>query len=55
MPAMSSLELEQLYPEMKRIRGDTLVGRATCRYCGGQFPAELINCPHCGGRIDQAA
>jgi hypothetical protein len=52
---MSSLELEQLYPEMKRIRGDTLAGRATCRYCAGQFPAELISCPHCGARIDQAA
>jgi uncharacterized membrane protein len=52
---MSSVELETFYPEMKRIRGETVVGKTDCRYCGGRFPAELLSCPHCGGKVQEAA
>jgi uncharacterized membrane protein len=52
---MSSVELETFYPEMKRIRSETIVGSTECRYCRGRFPAELLSCPHCGGRVQVAA
>lgn len=52
---MSSVELENFYPEMKRIRGNTVVGKMDCTYCGGSFPAELLSCPHCGGKVKDAA
>ncbi len=47
---MSSAELEVLYPELVRVRGSTLAGRVYCAYCGGPYPAELLACPHCGGK-----
>ena len=52
---MSSIELEALYPEMKKIRSDARTGRAQCSYCHGLFPAELVTCPHCGAPTTSAA
>jgi len=45
---MSTAELEQFYPEMKLIDPNSIAGRVFCAYCNGPFPAELLNCPHCG-------
>ena len=52
---MSSAELEVLYPELHRIRGSTVAGRVFCSFCSGPYPAELVSCPHCGGRADDEA
>jgi uncharacterized membrane protein len=48
---LSSAELEQLYPDVQKIRGSSMAGRIHCGYCGGPFPAELLSCPHCGARV----
>lgn len=45
---MSTAELETVYPEMKLIDPNSIAGRIFCAYCSGPFPAELLNCPHCG-------
>ena len=45
---MSTAELEVLYPELKRMREDTMIGRVFCSFCGGPYAAELGACPHCG-------
>jgi len=45
---MSTAELEQFYPEMLLIDPNSIAGRVFCAYCNGPFPAELLNCPHCG-------
>lgn len=53
---MSSVELETLYPEMKKLRDATsTAGRTFCDHCGGLFPAELQACPHCGAKVSQVA
>ncbi|MEJ7602036.1 MAG: DUF1517 domain-containing protein [Kofleriaceae bacterium] len=53
---LSSIELEARYPhpELIPIAG-ALVGKMFCHYCGGPYPAELVSCPHCGGRADADA
>ncbi|HEY5935091.1 MAG TPA: DUF1517 domain-containing protein [Kofleriaceae bacterium] len=50
---LSSIELEAKYPrpDLIPITG-ALVGKMFCSYCGGPYPAELVSCPHCGGRAD---
>lgn len=50
---MSSAELEVLYPELRRLREDTVVGRVFCSHCSGPFARELQVCPHCGAANDQ--
>ena len=45
---MSTAELEQFYPELKLIDPNSIAGRVFCAFCNGPFPAELLNCPHCG-------
>lgn len=45
---MSSAELEVLYPELRRMDENTVVGRVFCGYCAQPFPAELLRCPSCG-------
>ena len=45
---MSSAELEQFYPELKKIDERSIAGRVFCGYCRGPFAMELLNCPHCG-------
>lgn len=52
---MSSIELEAVYPEMKKIRRDVRTGRDQCNYCRAFFPAELVTCPHCGAPTTSAA
>lgn len=52
---MSSVELEALLrDDIFPIQG-AMVGKVICSYCGGPFPRELLSCPHCGGRLAQAA
>lgn len=50
---MSSAELVVLYPGMKKLHHGILSGRAECEYCHGHFPAELVTCPHCGGKVSE--
>jgi hypothetical protein len=45
---MSTAELESVYTELKLIDPNSIAGRIFCAYCSGPFPAELLNCPHCG-------
>lgn len=45
---MSTAELETVYPELKLIDPNSIAGRIFCAYCNGPFPAELLNCTHCG-------
>jgi uncharacterized membrane protein len=45
---MSTAELETVYPELKLIDPNSIAGRIFCAYCSGPFPAELLNCTHCG-------
>ncbi len=53
---MSSVELEQLFPSMKKLLGsDPFIGRTLCESCSGIFPAELRACPHCGAGVKDAA
>ena len=50
---LSSIELEAKYPKPDLIPiAGALVGKMFCTYCGGPYPAELVSCPHCGGRAD---
>jgi uncharacterized membrane protein len=50
---LSSIELEAKYPRPDIIPiAGALVGKMFCSYCGGPYPAELVSCPHCGGRAD---
>jgi len=51
---MSSVELEAHFPGLKRLHGVSTVGKVYCGYCGGMFPAELLSCPHCGGKVERA-
>jgi uncharacterized membrane protein len=48
---LSSVAVEAKYPspDLVKIRG-ALVGKTICQYCAGPYPAELLTCPHCGGR-----
>ena len=45
---MSTVELEALYPELRKIDAGSLGGRVFCGYCGFPHPAELLRCPECG-------
>ncbi|MEQ8452858.1 MAG: DUF1517 domain-containing protein [Sandaracinaceae bacterium] len=45
---MSTAELEQFYPQLKKIDERSIAGRVFCAYCKGPFAMELLNCPHCG-------
>ena len=45
---MSSAELEVLYPELRRMDENTVIGRVFCGYCAQPFPAEILRCPSCG-------
>ncbi len=45
---MSTAELEQFYPELKKIDEASIAGRVFCGYCSAPFAAELSRCPHCG-------
>lgn len=45
---MSTAELEAVYPELALIDPNSIAGRIFCAYCSGPFPAELLNCTHCG-------
>jgi uncharacterized membrane protein len=48
---ISSVAVEAKYPhpDLVKLKG-AMVGKAICQYCAGPFPAELVSCPHCGGR-----
>lgn len=50
---MSSAELEVLYPELRKIDERSIAGRIFCAYCAAPFPAELLECPHCGAPAPQ--
>ncbi len=45
---MSTLELESKYPDLRKIDETSIAGRIFCEYCRGPYPAELLECPHCG-------
>ncbi len=45
---MTAEELARLYPEMRRIRDDTVRSRVFCGYCGSPFWLGNMRCPHCG-------
>jgi len=45
---MSTAELEQNYPDLKKIDETSIAGRIFCEYCRGPFAMELLKCPHCG-------
>ncbi|MGE0784839.1 MAG: DUF1517 domain-containing protein [Sandaracinaceae bacterium] len=45
---MSTAELEQFYPDLKKIDERSIAGRVFCMYCKGPFAMELLTCPHCG-------
>lgn len=49
--AISSIAVEARYPhpDLVKLQG-AMVGKTICQYCAGPFPAELVSCPHCGGR-----
>lgn len=51
---MSSLELEQLYPELQRLDDGLAFGRVACGYCRAPYPAELGTCPACGAPAPSA-
>lgn len=48
---LSSIAVEAKYPapDLVKISG-AMVGKAVCQYCAGPYPAELVSCPHCGGK-----
>ncbi len=50
---MSTAELEQFYPDLKKIDERSIAGRVFCAYCKGPFAMELLNCPHCGAPAPQ--
>jgi uncharacterized membrane protein len=45
---MSTAELEQNYPALKKIDERSIAGRFFCEYCRGPYAMELLTCPHCG-------
>ncbi|MFK7987591.1 MAG: DUF1517 domain-containing protein [Sandaracinaceae bacterium] len=45
---MSTAELEQHYPELRKIDERSIAGRIFCDYCRGPYAMELLTCPHCG-------
>ncbi|MCB9595538.1 MAG: DUF1517 domain-containing protein [Sandaracinaceae bacterium] len=45
---MSTAELEQHYPDLKKIDERSIAGRYFCEYCRGPYAMELLTCPHCG-------
>jgi uncharacterized membrane protein len=45
---MSTAELEALYPELQKIDERSIGGRTFCAHCAYPYPAELVECPHCG-------
>lgn len=45
---MSTAELEQHYPDLKKIDERSIAGRIFCEYCRGPYAMELLTCPHCG-------
>jgi len=45
---MSTAELEQNYPDLKKIDERSIAGRIFCDYCRGPYAMELLKCPHCG-------
>lgn len=47
----SSHELAGVFgaAEIHRLDGTT-AGKVFCSFCSAPFPAELVSCPHCGGR-----
>ena len=47
---MSSVELEAIRAGKVFPIAGAMVGKVVCMYCSGPFPAELMSCPHCGGR-----
>lgn len=49
--SLSSIAVEAKYPppDLVKLQG-ALVGKVFCQYCAGPYPAELVSCPHCGGR-----
>lgn len=49
--SLSSIAVETRYPhpDLVKLQG-ALVGKVFCQYCSGPYPAELVSCPHCGGR-----
>lgn len=49
---MSTAELEQRYPELRKIDETAIAGRVFCAYCRGPFAMELLECPHCGAPIE---
>jgi uncharacterized membrane protein len=52
---MSTAELEQHYPELRKIDPATIAGRVFCEYCSGAFAMELLTCPHCGAAVKTPA
>ena len=52
---MSTSELEQHYPELRKIDPASIAGRVFCEYCSGPFPMELLTCPHCGAAVKTPA
>ncbi len=52
---MSTAELEQHYPELRKIDEAAIAGRVFCSYCRGPFARELLACPHCGAPIGEDA
>lgn len=48
---VASVDLEAVYQrsELHPLEGVT-AGKVFCQFCNGPFPAELVSCPHCGGR-----
>jgi hypothetical protein len=52
---MSTLELEALYPDLRKIDEASVAGRTFCKSCRGPYPAELDRCPHCGAHSDLGA
>jgi len=48
---MSTAELEQHYPELRKIDPASIAGRVFCEYCRAPFAMELLNCPNCGAAV----
>jgi uncharacterized membrane protein len=52
---MSTAELEQHYPELRKIDEKAIAGRVFCAYCRAPFAMELRACPHCGAAVEAGA
>ena len=50
---MSSREVEQFYPELRRLDAGGALGGRSCGYCRAVFAAELGECPACGAPIPE--